>query len=186
MRPQRRRAASTIAARVVSLATSASKARHSPPDCRAIATVSSAEAKLLSTASTLAPSCAKRKTVAATASKFGPNEQPWQLFRPCRQMLQVPRRHRASHRSTASCGYRPWSLIGTRIDQRRDAQRHLQTKREPAAWNFLPDVVYRNICAHPEWARRLAKVHTGSRSALQQAGWREAGDPRHPRTVVLQ
>src|SRR5437667_8571219 len=27
--------------------------------------------------------------------------------------------------------------------------------------NFYP-ASYRNICTHPEWARRLAKVHTGS------------------------
>ena len=27
--------------------------------------------------------------------------------------------------------------------------------------NFYP-ASYRNICANPEWARRLAKVHTGS------------------------
>src|SRR5215472_2275754 len=76
MRPQRRRAASTIAARVVSLATSASKARHSPPDCRAIATVSSAEARLLSTASTLAPSSAKRRTVARPLPMPSPGDWP--------------------------------------------------------------------------------------------------------------
>jgi hypothetical protein len=64
MRPQRRRASSTIAASVVSLVTSASNAAQSPPDCRAIAAVSSADESLLSTANILAPSCAKRKTVA--------------------------------------------------------------------------------------------------------------------------
>src|SRR2546430_8581666 len=37
--------------------------------------------------------------------------------------------------------------------------------------NFYP-ASYRNICANPEWARRLAKVHTGSRRALPRAGWR--------------
>src|SRR2546430_131719 len=37
--------------------------------------------------------------------------------------------------------------------------------------NFYP-ASYRNICAHPEWARRLAKVHTGSRRAMPRAGWR--------------
>jgi hypothetical protein len=37
--------------------------------------------------------------------------------------------------------------------------------------NFYPPS-YRNICAHPEWARRLAKVHTGSRRASPRAGWR--------------
>jgi len=37
--------------------------------------------------------------------------------------------------------------------------------------NFYP-ASYRNICANPEWARRLAKVHTGSRSARPRAGWR--------------
>ena len=37
--------------------------------------------------------------------------------------------------------------------------------------NFYP-ASYRNICANPEWARRLAKVHTGSRRALSRAGWR--------------
>ena len=31
---------------------------------------------------------------------------------------------------------------------------------------------YRNICANPEWARRLAKAHTGSRRASPRAGWR--------------
>jgi hypothetical protein len=34
--------------------------------------------------------------------------------------------------------------------------------------NFNP-ASYRNICAHPEWARRLAKVHTGSRRASPPA-----------------
>src|SRR5208282_1856614 len=37
--------------------------------------------------------------------------------------------------------------------------------------NFYP-ASYRNICANPEWARRLAKVHTGSRRASSRAGWR--------------
>ena len=37
--------------------------------------------------------------------------------------------------------------------------------------NFYP-ASYRNICARPEWARRLAKVHTGSRGASPRAGWR--------------
>jgi hypothetical protein len=37
--------------------------------------------------------------------------------------------------------------------------------------NFHP-ASYRNICANPEWARRLAKVHTGSRRAAPRAGWR--------------
>jgi hypothetical protein len=37
------------------LVTSAAKATHSAPDCRAIATVSSAEARLLSTAEHLGP-----------------------------------------------------------------------------------------------------------------------------------
>ena len=37
--------------------------------------------------------------------------------------------------------------------------------------NFYPSS-YRNICANPEWARRLAKVHTGSRRASPRAGWR--------------
>ncbi len=37
--------------------------------------------------------------------------------------------------------------------------------------NFYP-ASYRNICAHREWARRLAKVHTGSRRASPRAGWR--------------
>jgi hypothetical protein len=36
--------------------------------------------------------------------------------------------------------------------------------------NFYP-ASYRNICANPEWARRLAKVHTGSRRASPRAGW---------------
>ena len=31
---------------------------------------------------------------------------------------------------------------------------------------------WRNICANPEWARRLTKVHTGSRRASPRAGWR--------------
>jgi hypothetical protein len=54
-RSQRNRAASTIATSVVSLVTSASNAVHSPPNSSAMATVSSAEVRLLSTASTLAP-----------------------------------------------------------------------------------------------------------------------------------
>ena len=37
--------------------------------------------------------------------------------------------------------------------------------------NFYP-ASYRNICANPEWARRLAKVHTASRSARPRAAWR--------------
>jgi hypothetical protein len=37
--------------------------------------------------------------------------------------------------------------------------------------NFYP-ASYRNICANPEWARRLAKVHTRSRKALPRAAWR--------------
>jgi len=37
--------------------------------------------------------------------------------------------------------------------------------------NFYP-ASYRNICANQEWARRLAKVHTGSRRASPRAGWR--------------
>jgi hypothetical protein len=37
--------------------------------------------------------------------------------------------------------------------------------------NFYP-ASWRNICANPEWARRLAKVHTGSRSARPRASWR--------------
>jgi restriction endonuclease-like protein len=37
--------------------------------------------------------------------------------------------------------------------------------------NFYP-ASYRNICAHPEWVRRLAKVHTGSRRVSPRAGWR--------------
>ena len=37
--------------------------------------------------------------------------------------------------------------------------------------NFYP-ASYRNICANPEWARRLAKVHTGSCSARPLAAWR--------------
>jgi hypothetical protein len=37
--------------------------------------------------------------------------------------------------------------------------------------NFNP-ASYRNICANPEWARRLAKVHTGSGRASPPASWR--------------
>lgn len=36
--------------------------------------------------------------------------------------------------------------------------------------NFHP-ASYRNVCANPEWARRLTKVHTGSRRALPATGW---------------
>src|ERR1019366_4135061 len=36
--------------------------------------------------------------------------------------------------------------------------------------NFHP-TSYRNICANPEWARRLTKVHTGYRKAFPRAGW---------------
>ena len=35
--------------------------------------------------------------------------------------------------------------------------------------NFYP-ASWRNISAHPEWARRLAKVHTGSRRASTPRG----------------
>ena len=45
---------------------------------------------------------------------------------------------------------------------RSDNQRH---------GNFYP-ASYRNICANPEWARRLAKVHTGSRRESPRARWR--------------
>jgi hypothetical protein len=39
--------------------------------------------------------------------------------------------------------------------------------------NLYP-ACYRNICANPEWAHRLAKVQTGSRSARPRAWqWRE-------------
>ncbi|SRR6266700_567747 len=37
--------------------------------------------------------------------------------------------------------------------------------------NFYP-ASYRNICANPEWARRLGKVHSASRRAGSQAAWR--------------
>jgi len=37
--------------------------------------------------------------------------------------------------------------------------------------NFYP-ASYRNICANPEWVRRLSKVHTSSRRARLRAGWR--------------
>src|ERR1700724_1887139 len=78
MRPKRAFAASTMAASVASLVTSASKATHSapPPDWRAIATVSSAEARLLSTAMTLAPSWAKRSTVARPLPMPSPGDCP--------------------------------------------------------------------------------------------------------------
>src|SRR5262249_33479746 len=75
-RPQRCRAASTIAASVASRVTSASNATHSPPDCRAMATVSSAEASRLSTAMTRAPSCAKRSTVARPLPMPSPGDCP--------------------------------------------------------------------------------------------------------------
>jgi hypothetical protein len=37
--------------------------------------------------------------------------------------------------------------------------------------NFYP-ASYRNICAHPQWARRLSKVHTASRKASRITGCR--------------
>lgn len=37
--------------------------------------------------------------------------------------------------------------------------------------NFHPRS-YRNICANPQWARRLRKVHTASRKASPATGWR--------------
>jgi hypothetical protein len=37
--------------------------------------------------------------------------------------------------------------------------------------NFYP-ASWRNICANPGWARRLAKVHPGSRNARPRAAWR--------------
>ena len=36
--------------------------------------------------------------------------------------------------------------------------------------NFHP-TSYRNICANPQWARRLAKVHTGYRKARASSNW---------------
>jgi hypothetical protein len=37
--------------------------------------------------------------------------------------------------------------------------------------NFYPPS-WRNICANPEWVRRLAKVHTASRTAWHRSAWR--------------
>src|SRR5437588_12972596 len=37
--------------------------------------------------------------------------------------------------------------------------------------NFHP-ASYRNICANPQWAHRLHKVHTASRRASRATGWR--------------
>jgi hypothetical protein len=37
--------------------------------------------------------------------------------------------------------------------------------------NFHP-ASYRNICANPEWAHRLSKVHTASRRAVRAGSWR--------------
>src|SRR6516162_7554415 len=65
MYPQRPRAASTAAASVSSFVTSATKGTHSPPCFVAIAAVSSAEEMIRSTARIRAPSCAKRRVVAA-------------------------------------------------------------------------------------------------------------------------
>src|SRR5262249_3707772 len=76
MRPKRARAASAIALSVCSFATSASSATHAPPACPAMATVSSAEARLLSTAITLAPSCTKRMTVARPLPMPSPGDWP--------------------------------------------------------------------------------------------------------------
>jgi len=57
-------AAAMASARLVSTVTSAANGTHSPPSAATIVAVSSAEARLRSTASTLAPSRAKRRTVA--------------------------------------------------------------------------------------------------------------------------
>jgi hypothetical protein len=37
--------------------------------------------------------------------------------------------------------------------------------------NFYP-ASYRNICANPQWARRLAKAHPGSRRVIPRSAWR--------------
>src|ERR1700730_925724 len=65
-----------MALSVASRVTSASNATHSPPACRAITAVSSAEARLLSTAKPLAPSCANRKTVARPLPIPSPGDCP--------------------------------------------------------------------------------------------------------------
>ncbi len=67
---------------------------------------------------------------------------------------QIAATNRSLHELTA--GETPSVIFG------RAANRH---------GNFYP-ASYRNICANPEWARRLAKVHTGSRRASPRAGWR--------------
>src|SRR5262249_27287156 len=77
MRPNRRAASAMAAASVASRVTSASNATHSPaPPCATMAAVSSAEASRLSTASTRAPSCAKRSTVARPLPMPSPGDCP--------------------------------------------------------------------------------------------------------------
>src|SRR5579864_7096094 len=75
MRSQRLSAVPIIATRVCSFVTSASQAAASPPSLAMIATVSSAEARLRSTARTLAPSWAKRMAVARPLPM--PSPGPW-------------------------------------------------------------------------------------------------------------
>ena len=78
MRPKRRLASAMQAASVASLVTSACQGAHSPvpPSCATMAAVSSADASRLSTASTFAPSCAKRSTVARPLPIPSPGDCP--------------------------------------------------------------------------------------------------------------
>lgn len=75
---------------------------------------------------------------------------------------------------------RELSVRGQQIATARGSLHELTTGETPSVvfgcneslqhGNFYP-ASYRNICANPEWARRLAKVHTGSRRASPRAGW---------------
>jgi hypothetical protein len=76
---------------------------------------------------------------------------------------------------------RELSVRGRQIAVARGSLHELTTAETPSVifgrsenhrhGNFYP-ASYRNICANPQWARRLAKVHTGSRRASPRAGWR--------------
>jgi hypothetical protein len=68
---------------------------------------------------------------------------------------QIAVEHGLLHELTAS--ETPSVIFGTRENQQHG--------------NFHP-VSYRNICANPSWARRLAKVHTASRRKPARDSWR--------------
>src|SRR6202040_337142 len=113
-RPQRSRAAAIAAASVASLVTSAANATHSPPLSRAMAAVSSADARSRSTASTFAPSWANRMVVARPLPMPVPG--PWPaptttaIFPASRMVSSSLSPNRiAPRRSPQRCAHHRWT-----------------------------------------------------------------------------